>query len=504
MAKRGQQRGTGGVDPSLVRAVQEIAARARQAYGPLRRATRPHDPERLTEGLPDAHAAQEMAELFRRVEDEVGDGRLTAVLIAASAVAAALREGTSTSEARNIAADIRRATQEAAASVETHALSPWRSRPEEVLRVAVTAALGDKEIGQAILDAVAGVGPDGVVSITRLTPQAGEATVHLFFEEGSRFPVQAATEADEDESLDNPLVFVSTATLSEPDLAALLDVCREASRPWVCLCGGMDPRALELVRWSGRHRSLPVLAVLLSGERYGLEMFHDVAALTGATLLDNSAAPAVTGLELRHLGSAERVALEEGALVIEGGAGRAEEVRESVERLRAEMGRTHSPAEREDLSWRLARLTQGVAEVFVGGPSEEETERLYELACSALQAAREFIVAGGVPGGGTAYLWAANLLLGEAAPERANGSARALAAGLEAPLRCLLEHSELAAEPVLQQLRGDRRLCFDLETGGAVSWPARGPLEAARIVETVIRYAGDAATHLLELGVTEP
>jgi chaperonin GroEL len=473
--------------------LQQIAKRVQADYGPAHRDTRKGVPELLVgEPFPQP-VVEAMTALARLLDESSGDGRRTALLVAAVTVGTAVAEIEAGCPAREMVAGIRRAARQATAAAEQFAVRA--TARDELVRAAATASLGVPGLGPQMLEAFREVGKDGVIHVTALPPDPSAPAVRLTFEEGQRYPLAGRPDWLDNPSLDEPLVLVSTARLGEEALGALTAVCRQTGRPCLCLCAAVDETVLALARRNHRQRLATVVPVPGQGEPRRLELFRDLAVATGAPIVDPRVGPDVGRLTAEDLGGAERIVLEEDALAVHGGRRRAGQVEARVEHLRRRMEEAESEDEREWVAVRLALLVGRIAEFLVCGASEEQIGRLHDLTCSALHSTRALVAEGGLPGGGAAYLWCAGRIAA-AAPQDAG--ARALAAGLEAPWRALVEQAGLETEEVFDTVRANRNVCPDVESQALVDWRRRGPLDAARVVKAVVGAAAETAACLVE------
>jgi hypothetical protein len=335
-----------------------------------------------------------------------------------------------------------------------------------------------------VVKAFADVGRDGVIRIVRLPPEQLAGSVEMRMEEGRRFPLSGCPDWALGLTLDVPGVLVFRSRLSEADVAALLNLGQRLGKPCLLLAPGIEAKGLDLARVNYEQRRGQLIpCVPPDGSRWQ-DLFLDVAVVTGARILETGPAAAPG-----DVGTALTISLEANTVVVYGGQEKPAEFKQYVRDL-AELSRQENPiGEQQWLAERLARLLQTVAEVRVSGDSPEESERLEDLACSALQATRSFIAHGAVPGGGTGYL-----LCSEAA---SSSGAKALAAGLEAPARCLLEQASLPLDSSLAKLRKSRENCLDLSQRSLVKWRTEGPLDPAAFIEKIILRAAEVAARLV-------
>ena len=89
-----------------------------------------------------------------------------------------------------------------------------------------------------------------------------------------------------------------------------------------------------------------------------------------------------------------------------------ENIQERINQIKAEIKNTTSDYDKEKLQERLAKLSGGVAVLYVGAASEVEMKEKKDRVDDALCATRAAIEEGIVPGGGVAYIRASEALEG--------------------------------------------------------------------------------------------
>jgi hypothetical protein len=291
------------------------------------------------------------------------------------------------------------------------------------------------------------------------------------------------------------VIVVSLDAVREPEAVVLLQLASDTGRPLLCFCPDMAGGALSAVRAAYRARRTRVVPVLVASCRGWRGLCQDVALVTGATLFCAARGRALANVGGDDLGRALAATLERGSVVLHGGDGEPARLQRQAARLVQKMNDVPDEPRKQRLSERIARLVAARVTVGVRGEDDEETALLHDLACSALHVVRHFIATGGVPGAGAAYLRCGDNLLEGGSDTTA--AARALAAGLEAPARCLLEEAGLSVAEGLAAMRRDRDLCPDVRQRKLVNWRRAGLIEAVRVIEQVLGQAADAAAALV-------
>ena len=140
------------------------------------------------------------------------------------------------------------------------------------------------------------------------------------------------------------------------------------------------------------------------------------------------------------LGTAEKVSIDKDNTTVVNGNGSAEEIQARVSQIKAQIESTTSDYDREKLQERLAKLSGGVAVLYVGAPSEVEMKEKKDRVDDALHATRAAVEEGIVAGGGVALLNAKKVLskLKSENADEATGI-QIINKAVEAPLRTIVE-----------------------------------------------------------------
>lgn len=449
-----------------------LAARLRANYGPRHSDYSKPFWKTLGEGIEPACWAEEARRLANEVDEQVGDGGKTAVLIALALVEATLLFPNDWNG--NDAYAFRNAAAQAVEAIDRLAVQP-RS-PEEVLRCLRTASQGDGEIAEAMLSAFRQGGRDGIITIRPVYSEGRRERARVIVQEGLRFPLSGLDQKEERE-LHSVVVLVSLRPLQAEAVRQILTVySRGRAASLLCLCPGFDARGAELFRIAARGDGR--LFTCAAAGAHWRDHYEDAAAATGAGIIrmDEEGPVEITP---ERFGQADLIRVEAGQLVIDLPADELDSAHR--DRLLELIDETVGE-EREWHAFRLAQLTGGVVSVEVAADTLPEVEHLYELSCRTLHSGRATIAEGYVPGGGVAYL--------RAASARLEGPAtRALRWALEEPARTLGAGAGMDVRDTLASLRANEDLGLDVVRNGLPPWHTAGPIDSTRVVRTVIERA---------------
>jgi chaperonin GroEL len=349
--------------------------------------------------------AQLVREVANKTSDQTGDGTTTATLLAQAIV----REGMKALDEGANPMLLKRGIEEGTAAVVAELQRVARKvEGDELVKVATIAAKEDEVVGGVVAEALAHVGPEGVVTIE----ESDAPGITVDFVEGmvvengwlSQYMVRDPHKMET--VFENPLVFMTNRALKHPnDLLPILDALARNPRPLVILCENAEASALGMLVSNMRHGTIEAVAVRAPGFGHRrVQHLGDLAAFCGGTVIAEEAGLTLSDVTPEHFGSARRVIVTaDDCTFIEGG-GTADAVAGRLAQLRVELGRAVHDRDVEILGERIARLSANLAVIRVGAPSEVAQKERFRRTEGALAATQAAMSEGVVPGGGTALL----------------------------------------------------------------------------------------------------
>ena len=344
--------------------------------------------------------AQLVKAVATKTNDIAGDGTTTATVIAQHLMHEGLRNVVAGANPMELSKGIKLAadkTEELLAQVAT----PVETNDE--IRNVATVSSRDEEIGAMVARGMEIVGRDGVISVdeSQTTETEIVLTEGLEFDKGYISPSFITDYEAARAELEDPYLLIHRNTLSSlPVLLPMLEKVLATKRSLLIIAEDVEDEALAALAMNALRKTLKVVAVKAPyfGERR-VGFMHDMAAVTGATVVDPDTGVNLADSGLEILGSAKRVTVTKKSTLIVDGAGTPEAVEERRRQLRTEIENYSSEWDKNKMKERLTKMSGGVALIKVGGSTEAEvTERMMRVddAIHAAQAAvKEGIIAGG-------------------------------------------------------------------------------------------------------------
>ena len=404
--------------------------------------------------------AQLVKSVASKTGDDAGDGTTTATVLAQSIVATGLK---------NVAAganpmDLKRGIDKAVAKVVEHVKAQSEQvgdNYDKIEQVATVSANNDGEIGKLIADAMKKVSKDGVITIEEA--KGRETTIGVVegmqFDRGYLSPYFVTNTEKMECEMENPLILIYDKKISNlQEFLPILNPAAQTGRPILVIAEDVDSEALTTLVVNRLRAQLKICAVKAPG--FGdrrKAMLEDIAVLTGGVVISEEKGLKLEQATLEMLGSAEKVTITKDNTTIVGGKGQKENIQNRVNQIKNEIQNSTSSYDKEKLQERLAKLSGGVAVLYVGAASEVEMKEKKDRVDDALCATRAAIEEGTIPGGGVALIRATEALEsleGDNADETTG--IKIVKRAIEEPLRQIVENAGLEGSVVVEKVRGQK------------------------------------------------
>ena len=400
--------------------------------------------------------AQLVKEVASKTADSAGDGTTTATVLAQAIFNAGIK---------NVAAganpmDLKRGIDKAVIAIvgELKKQSKKISSSQEIAQVATISANNDKEIGQMIADAMDKVGKDGVITVEEAKGTETEVkTVEGMQFDRGYLSAYFVTNTDKMEAeLEQAYILLYDKKVSSmKELLPILEQVAQTGRPLVIVAEDVDGEALATLVVNKIRGALKIAAVKAPG--FGdrrKAMLEDIAALTGGTVISEEGGYKLENATLEHLGSAEKVIIDKDNTTVINGKGEKDNIKARVNQIKAQIENTTSDYDKEKLQERLAKLSGGVAILYIGAATEVEMKEKKDRVDDALHATRAAVEEGVVAGGGVALIRAASILdTLKVDNEDQETGIQIIRQAIEAPLRTIVANAGGEGSVVVNKVR---------------------------------------------------
>lgn len=359
-----------------------------------------------------AHLVKEVAS---KTGDDAGDGTTTATVLAQSIINVGLKNVTAGANPMDLKRGIDKAVLKVVESIKAQAITVGDdySKIEQVARIA---ANNDAEIGKLIAEAMEKVHKEGVITVEEAkgTETYVDLVEGMQFDRGYISPYFVTDTEKMATEMENPFILIHDKKIgSMKELVPILELTHQSGHALMIISEDIEGEALATLVVNRLRAGLKVCAVKAPG--FGdrrKEMLEDLAILTGGTVITEEKGMKLEDATLEMLGRAEKVTVNKDTTTIVNGSGDVSNIASRVAQIKKQIETTTSDYDREKLQERLAKLSGGVAVLYVGASSEVEMKEKKARVDDALHATRAAVEEGIVPGGGVAYLRATATLEG--------------------------------------------------------------------------------------------
>jgi chaperonin GroEL len=448
--------------------------------------------------------AQIVKEVASKTASQAGDGTTTATILAQAILTAGLKAVATGANPIEVKRGIDKAVSVIVESIKDSARTIG-SDTDKIKQIASISANNDSSIGELIAEAIKVVGKDGVVTVE----EAKGIETELKTVEGLQFDkgflsTYFVTNTDKMEAeLENPVILIYDKKISYmKDFLPILEKAVGTDRPLLIIAEDVDAEALGTLVVNRVRAGLRVCAVKAPafGDRRK-EMLKDIAILTGGTVISEEAGLKLEDAELDHLGEAMKVVVGKDTCTIVDGAGEKEAIIERIKQIKAQIESSKSDYETELLHERLAKLTGGVAIVYIGAATEVEMKEKKDRVDDALHATRAAIEEGIIPGGGVALLRAGRSLnLDSIQTENEDQviGVNIIRKALEEPIRQICANAGVEGSVIVKEL--DKTLYeygYNARTGMFVDMFVEGIIDPVKVTRIALQNAASVASMIM-------
>jgi chaperonin GroEL len=442
--------------------------------------------------------AQMVKEVASKTGDDAGDGTTTATVLAQSIINVGLKNVTAGANPMELKAGIDKAVVKVVANIkaQSHEIGDDNQKIEQIARIS---ANNDEEIGRLIAEAMEKVGREGVITVEEA--KGIETTVEVVegmqFDRGYISPYFVTNTEKMEADLENPYILIHDKKVSTmKDLLPVLEQTAQSGRPLLIIAEDVDGEALATLVVNRLRGSLKVAAVKAPG--FGdrrKEMLQDLAVLTGGTVISEETGLKLENATLEMLGSAEKVSIDKENTTIVNGSGDKKAIAARAAQIKAQIANTTSDYDREKLQERLAKLSGGVAVLYVGAASEVEMKEKKDRVDDALSATRAAVEEGIVPGGGVAYIRAIEVLENmKGDTEDETTGIEIVKRAIEEPLRQIVFNAGKEGAVVVQKVReGKGDYGYNARTDEYQNFYAAGVIDPAKVTRVALENAASIA-----------
>ena len=446
--------------------------------------------------------AQMVKEVASKTNDLAGDGTTTATILAQAIVKEGLKNVAAGANPMDLKRGIDKAVNAIVNNLDKQSVKVGNSS-EKIKQVAAISANNDDAIGELITAAFEKVGKEGVITVEEAkgTDTTVDIVEGMQFDRGYISPYFVTNSDKMEADLETPYILLYDKKISAmKDLLPVLEPVAQSGKPLLVIAEDVDGEALATLVVNKLRGSVKIAAVKAPG--FGdrrKAMLEDIAILTGGTVISEERGFSLENTTIDMLGSAEKVTIDKDNTTVVNGSGDVENIKARVNQIKAQIETTTSDYDKEKLQERLAKLSGGVAVLYVGAASEVEMKEKKDRVDDALHATRAAVEEGIVSGGGVALLQALPSLKkikSENSDEKTG--IEIVSRAIESPLRIIVGNSGGEGSVVVEKvINGAENFGYDAKTDSYGDMQKKGIIDPKKVTRIALENAASVAAMIL-------
>jgi chaperonin GroEL len=446
--------------------------------------------------------AQMVKEVASKTNDDAGDGTTTATVLAQAIIGVGLKNVTAGANPMDLKRGIDKAVEAVVADLKKQSRKVGNDN-DKIEQVATISANNDTNIGKLIAEAMGKVSNEGVITVE----EAKGTDTHVEVVEGMQFDrgylsAYFITDSEKMEAvLEKPYVLITDKKISTmKELMSVLEPVAQNGRAMVIIAEDIDGEALATLVVNRLRGTLKIAAVKAPG--FGdrrKEMLEDIAVLTGGVVISEEKGLKLDEATIDMLGMADKIVINKENTTIVNGNGKRDAIAARVAQIRAQMGNTTSDYDKEKLAERLAKLSGGVAVLYVGAATEVEMKEKKDRVEDALAATRAAVEEGTIPGGGVAYIRAVKALDKlKGANEDETTGIQIVKRAIEEPLRQIVTNAGGEGSVVVNKVKeGEGAFGYNARTDTFEDLMKAGIIDPTKVARVALENAASVASMFL-------
>ncbi len=446
--------------------------------------------------------AQMVKEVASKTNDLAGDGTTTATVLAQAMVAAGMKYVAAGANPMDLKRGIDKAVGKVVETLRKSSTVVGNDF-KKIQQIGSISANNDEEIGSLIADAMKRVSKDGVITVEEAkgTDTYMDEVLGMQFDRGYLSPYFITNSQSMVTEYDNPLILIHDKKVSNmQEIIPVLEKASQAGRPLLIIAEDVESQALGVLVVNRLRGGLKVVAVKAPG--FGdrrKAMLEDLAILTGGSVISEEQGHKLEEVELEHLGTCDKITIDKDNTTVVNGAGKPTKIKSRINQIKQQIETTTSDYDKEKLQERLAKLSGGVAVLYVGAATEVEMKEKKDRVDDALHATRAAVEEGTVTGGGVALVRTIKSLSKvDTANEDERMGVQIVTKALESPLRIIAANAGVDGSVVLQNVMNEKGAYgYNARTDKYQDLEKAGVIDPTKVTRVAIENAGSIAGMVL-------
>jgi len=431
-----------------------------------------------------------------------GDGTTTSTVIAQAMVEAGMKNVAAGANPMDLKRGIDKAVQMVISSLQAQSELVGDDY-DKILQIASVSGNNDPEIGALITDAMKRVTKDGVITVeeSRNADTYIDEVKGLQFDRGYMSPYFATDASTMTCEYDDAHILIIDGRVnSTQEIFPLLELQIKTKRPLLIIADDIDKATIGMFVVNKVNNNVRVVSVQAPG--FGdrrKEMLKDIGILTGATVISESTGLVLDKAGIDHLGMAKKVIITKDSTTIVDGLGDKEAIAGRVALLKSQIETVLSDYDREKLKERLAKISGGIAILYVGAQTEPEMKEKKQRVDDALAATQAAIEEGFVTGGGVALVIASKALDGiKGTNEDETTGIRIVKNAIISPIKTIAQNAGVEGSVVADRVMNkDGNFGYNARTDVYEDLKAAGIIDPTKVTRIALENAASIAGMIL-------
>jgi chaperonin GroEL len=449
--------------------------------------------------------AQLVKEVASKTNDLAGDGTTTATVLTQAIFNDGLKMVTAGANPMDLKKGIDKAVEVVVSELKS--ISKKVSTSKEIEQIATISANNDSEIGSMIASAMDKVGKDGIITVE--TAKGTETSVKtvdgMQFDRGYLSPFFVTNQETMSAELEYPYILIYDKKITAmKDILPILEQTAQTGKPLLIIAEDVDGEALATLVVNKMRGTIKVAAIKAPafGDRRK-EMLEDIAILTGGTVISDEVGLSLDKVTLTDLGIAEKINIDKDSTTFINGSGKSENIKSRIELIKNQIDKTTSDYDKEKLQERLAKLSGGVAILYIGASTETEMKEKKDRVDDALHATRAAVAEGIVAGGGIALVKISNTLIntefiGKLENDDQRLGANIIQSAIQSPFRTIISNAGGSPDVVINKVKEmGGNFGFNARTDEYVDMIDAGIIDPTKVTRLALENAASIAGLLL-------
>lgn len=390
---------------------------------------------------------------------------------------------------------------------------------EQIIAVAKISANNDVKIAKLITEAIEAVGKDGLITVERGGSKDEIETINGFnIDEGYLTPTSITNQSRMVVEYNNPYIVLIDHEVNTPDdILRVLEIARADKVPMIIIAHSFSDEVIELINLNNLKGVFSVCTITAEGySSRRSDILKDIAIYSGGEVISNTSGINLRGASARYFGKVSKVTASRTETSIIGETGDKTMIQTRVDSIKNQLEIETNQFNKDKLTERLSRLTNGAALIRVGGLTEVEMKERKDRIDDAICAARAASAEGIVPGGGVTLLRIAKHLkdsflkdTDRLANEDQIIGVKILIKALQSPAEKILENAGEKIDVIIEKILSENHFSYGYDSaarqfGNLVDLGVIDPVKVTRlVVENAVGVASLMLTTEVMIGFAE-